>query len=165
MGIGRITGRSVVPIREAIEQQLAAWTTLGVPAVLDKIILRAGSEFRLDPKAEHGNDEAKLCFQNSIHYAVNFGMRYVEGYAIRPGLGLLIHHAWVDLGDGLALDPTWEGCLEDKCEYYGVSFDADDAWAQMVASGHYGIFDFAFPANREFVRNRWSDVWPKEKVR
>jgi hypothetical protein len=153
-----------VSLKQIIEQQHAAWATLGRAPLLESIVLKAGVEFQLDAEAAHGFLEDKFCFQNSIHHALKNGLRYVEGFAIRPDLGIPMHHAWVELKNGKVQDVTWGRPVEDRCEYFGVAFQADEAWAAMVASEHYGLFDFMFPSNLEFVRARWPDLLPKEEV-
>lgn len=70
----------------------------------------------------------RACYGNSIALAAIYGFRYVEGYAVDPGLArTVIHHAWNLDDDGLLVDSTWANC---GLAYLGVEFAlgrADDA--------------------------------------
>lgn len=83
----------------------------------------------------------KECFKNATDFIFDQSAdelyRYCEGYAIRPSLGMLIHHAWVVDAEGHAYDLTWRDSTE--CLYYGVVIDSETLHEQTMARGIYGV--------------------------
>lgn len=136
-------------IRDALQSQIAAFERIGHPALMERFILRNGRvmetiEFRdaLYP--------AKACFMNATHYVdLHKFATYVEGYAIRPGLGILVHHAWAETRNGRAIDPTWNDSL--NCEYIGVTIDRDAHRKIMRKTGVYGVLDQGHGINTDFI--------------
>lgn len=63
----------------------------------------------------------KACFYNARTLVLRAkGLEYCEGYALRPNLGLPMHHAWAVKGETV-IDPTWSE--PETCEYLGITFD------------------------------------------
>lgn len=136
-------------IKDRIQQQIEHMAMIGHPALMERFILRNGQE--MTPASEHGERMTpKECFSNATEVMQEYGhCTYVEGYAFRPGLPILIHHAWVMLEDGTAMDPTWDE--PDKCHYYGVPFKDEDVASMMVETGYYGMFDHGRGINIDFL--------------
>jgi len=126
-----------VNIRQQLEQQAALYRRLGAGGFMETFVLRNGKRRRGDLyKGVRG--KPKDCFCTAATYVLqrNVG-RYVEGYAVRPGLGLLIHHAWVEVG-GVVIDPTWD--RPEEAEYLGVSFTPKELRRELFLNKYYGVF-------------------------
>ena len=81
------------------------------------------------------NGELKDCYQNSLHYAIENGLLYCEGYA--QGSIIPVMHAWVyDPDNDKVIETTWR---DPGSEYYGVAMDPWEAGRAMVANGYYGL--------------------------
>lgn len=80
----------------------------------------------------------KECFSNATHLAMETGLTYVEGFMLRDGLPIPIHHGWCVDGD-LVIDPTID--KPQECEYYGIPIDADFLMLHTTTSGIYGLLD------------------------
>jgi len=68
---------------------------------------------------------ARLCFGNAIRYAGQYGLKYIEGFAVAPS-GEVILHGWNTYA-GTLFDSTW---ANTGVVYLGVEFSlerADDA--------------------------------------
>jgi hypothetical protein len=71
----------------------------------------------------------KLCFGTSIMQAARYGWRYIEGFALMPGLApgegpAVMLHAWnADIFNAL-IDSTWDN---DGLAYLGVEFSVERA--------------------------------------
>lgn len=114
---------------------------LGHPS-LERITLQHGRGY--EPAALPAEVEMGLprqCFENALVLAQRDEFTYVEGYALRPPIPLLIHHGWVTDGEGHAIDPTWDD--NDDCLYWGIEFD----WRWVVSLGLTGM------ALEEFARD------------
>lgn len=113
-------------MRETIERAKA----FGMPC-LESFALEHGRAFRPVPRPEGVKlGEPKNCFTNSMCTVLEAdedeNYRYVEGYLFRPGLNLLIHHAWVTVdGTDEAIDPTLPN--PESCEYWGIDFQTEYA--------------------------------------
>jgi hypothetical protein len=71
------------------------------------------------------------------------GFLYVEGFAMRPSLGVPTGHAWLTR-EGEAFDPTWRdmsGRQNLDCHYYGVAFSPVALGRLLVDRGYYGLLD------------------------
>ena len=125
-------------IRAALENQTRLWDGIGHFDAVAHLVLRYGVEragAALPPRI--ARMKAKECFRNATLTAVTRSMDYCEGYAVRPMLGIPIHHAWCVDASGTVVDPTWSDAQE--CFYLGVSVDAKTAWDITVRSGVYGL--------------------------
>ena len=134
-------------LQDGIQQEIDAWAALGHPALLQRFVLRNGKAYawrpRIGPKLP-----AKLCFQNAALLALKGMGTYVEGLALRPGMGIIIHHAWLDV-DGEAMDPTWEAAEDNQ--YFGVGIPTPMLQEELLRNGTYGLFDLGTRLNLELM--------------
>lgn len=79
----------------------------------------------------------KFCFMNAYRLADLTGFDYVEGYAMRPDLGIAMEHAWVADGSGNATDNTWDD--PEKCSYRGVVIPMFMLRPEIIRLNHYGV--------------------------
>lgn len=128
-------------IHDALRQRAESMLAIG-GGLLENFVLRNGQEFK---RTEHvlKVGPVKECFSNATHFILNQNLGspylYCEGYAVRPSIGMLIHHAWVVDNNGNAYDLTWRN--NEQCYYYGVTFDAETLEEQILANGVYGLLD------------------------
>lgn len=89
------------------------------------------------------------CYESAAKFILHHrsadaaGFRYVEGFAMRPALGVLMAHAWI-AHDGQAFDLTWRdlsGGSNLDCLYFGVEFPASALGAILSKRGYYGLLD------------------------
>jgi hypothetical protein len=129
-------------IREAIEHQIGMWTRMRHPALLDMFIRRNGHEGNPQKRPRGYRKRAyKACFKNSAEHVLfrDPSLTYVEGFAISSGIGMLIHHAWMEDTERNVIDLTWQN--PEACHYYGVSFDAAALKRLTLEYRHYGLLD------------------------
>lgn len=134
---------TVTSVKAALDAHIDAFNSLGARSFVDLSMIftqRNGRDMRAAPYRldNHTWRTPKECFRNAIHLALEEDLAYVEGYALRPNLPLLIHHAWCVGEAGEVIDPTWkdpEGGL-----YCGVEFDAEVARSRMWETQIYGLF-------------------------
>jgi hypothetical protein len=81
------------------------------------LLLREG-QFYPPPATVHPWKHAlpQACFRNAALYAIEHGMRYVEGYA---GVIIPVHHGWCVDAHGRVIEVTWK---EPGYVYFGVEF-------------------------------------------
>jgi hypothetical protein len=125
-------------LRDEIQKVAETWAKIGRPALIEHFVLRNGRVY--EPCGLIGERRApKACFQNASRFALEHkDCRYVEGYAMSPGIWFPIHHAWIEI-DGKAMDNTWRDPLE--CEYFGVPFDVGVLRDELLRNKVYGLFD------------------------
>lgn len=135
---------------DALKQQVEAWRLLGRLPLLDEFILRNGKPY-IAAKYRGARGEPNLCFKNAFNLlSVRPHLLYVEGYAIRPNLGLLIHHAWLaDPKTQEVIDPTWE--YPQVCDYFGVPFSYDEVLLEVLGNGMYGLLTPCEMANDKLM--------------
>lgn len=126
-------------IKTIIEEQIKRFEYFGHPAIMERFVLRNGKEGIGKPRPPGISKRPdKECFKNSSYWAVEVpGWTYTEGFAIRPSLGMLIHHAWLENKKGEVLDLTWKD--PQDCLYYGVRFSTVELVENMVRTKVYGI--------------------------
>ncbi len=132
-------------IRDFIEYQSRIYHDMGAPNQHHRFLLEVGYEMKpglVQPPLMR----PKECFSNALHYALAHKLLYVEGFALRHGIGILIDHAWCCTDDGVVVDPTWS--KSHDCQYFGVPMDAHCAAEEAVKNGIYGLF--------------WIPQWNKE---
>ncbi len=128
----------MISVCDALKRQVEAWRSLDQLMLLDEFVLRNGKPWIAAPyKGARG--EAKMCFKNAFDLqAVRPRLLYVEGYALRPDIGLLMHHAWLaDPTTQHVVDPTWD--RPESCDYFGIPFTRDEALEQVLKSETYGM--------------------------
>ncbi len=127
-------------IREALQQKVDGFASFGEVMLLEMFVLRKGSVTK--PRRRIGRKMPdKNCFENAMSSLRGIQRRhptalYAEGFAASEGLGIPLHHAWIDI-DGKAMDPTWTHYQESH--YFGVTFTPEQAWAETVKHGYYGL--------------------------
>lgn len=140
-------------MKHLIEQQARTMSTIGIVPLMETFVLRNGHLGKPAPRpAGHAKMKDKECFHNATHYLMEHGergWRYVEGYASRPGLGILVHHAWVEDAEGNVHDLTWR--LPQTCHYFGVSFDPLVLHKQLSEQEYYGLLAGPVAYNHEFM--------------
>lgn len=138
-------------IREVIQAQADAWAALGHPyfGALETIILKHGVDGR---PARHGfkRRAQKECFKNAAELAFQAGLRYVEGYAMRPDLGIPIAHAWNLDEDGGVIDVTWRKA--EDAQYLGIIFSIQTLSRELLRNKVYGILDTGRGLNVRLLR-------------
>lgn len=81
------------------------------------LLLREGQWFKAPKRATFWKrSEPHACFRNSAMYAVEHGLRYVEGYATSI---IPVHHGWCVDDKGNVIEVTWK---EAGKAYFGVEF-------------------------------------------
>lgn len=128
-------------IKTGLEEQVQRYDSIGHPATMERFVLRNGREgiSRPRPKGVRKGQD-KQCFSNSANWVLGKkgkGWTYTEGYALRPSLGLLIHHAWVTNAEGHVLDLTWRD--PEQCLYFGVPFTEEELRQELVKNEVYGL--------------------------
>ena len=142
-------------IKDAIDHYVRALTHLKAPALMERLAQRTGIYTygtHFDPAKRM---TPKECFSNALHYAIANELHYVEGLAMRPEMGLLIHHAWCVDPDpeapGHAIDPTWED--PQSSEYAAIIIlPHDEASRRMVKQGYYGLLANDIGYNLDVMR-------------
>ena len=125
-------------IREALEKQTRLYDGMGHFDAIAHFVLLHGIERAGSPLANGAPlMKMKECFRNATLLAVRAGYRYAEGYAIRPDLGIPMHHGWCVDDAGRVIDPTWRD--PERCFYLGVEADAHKVAAIVTRIGYYGI--------------------------
>lgn len=152
-------------IARALAQQIDGWARIGHPALIERFVLKKGDH--MPPRADHSYEmgKPKECFTNAGQLALMgiADLTYVEGYALRPRLGILIHHAWLMEPDGTAIDVTWTDTAD--CLYFGVAFDRHTLRAEILRTGYWGLLDSGRGVNVEFMRRFDPDFEIPEMVR
>lgn len=126
----------MIDMRNALQTQVDQFATIGHPQFFERFVLNLGEPFDAQPfDGERGT--AKECFANATHLCVeSSGLDYVEGFATRPSLGLLIHHAWCARGSAV-VDPTWSDPAD--CFYFGVRFSRSELIDRVLQTKVYGL--------------------------
>lgn len=156
----RVTPESDHPVAVILDKTIASWETMGVHSMLERFVRRngrAGHPSALPKGVRPG--AGKQCFKNAAEFAIWDGSRpkalqdldltYVEGYAMRPSLGIPIHHAWLETPSGEVIDTTWRD--PETCLYWGVPIPADALRLVLLKTGVYGVFDLGHRLNHEFM--------------
>lgn len=136
-------------IETTLQASVSAWEKIGLPALMERFILRNGTVMKPQEFREPLYP-AKACFMNATHYVdLHKHAEYVEGFGIRASLGIAMQHAWARSRDGRAIDPTWNDSME--CEYMGVVIDRATHRKIMRKSGVYGVLDHGRGINTDFI--------------
>jgi hypothetical protein len=144
---------NIATLRSILERRVAAWGGVYAAAcAMERFVLAHGlPEATGSPLGDgHKPGEAKACFSNATKLALaDNRLRYVEGFGMRVGLMIPIHHAWCVYEDGQVVDPTWRD--PEACRYLGVVFERETLIAQMLKWEVYGVLDPGHGANVELM--------------
>lgn len=141
-------------VQAALRQIVAGFDTLGHrgSVALQRTILEAGNPYigswqghRYTARPE------RRCYQNAARLmkTSRLGLRYCEGYAVRPDLAIPIHHAWCLDRDNRVIDVTWRNAAE--AHYLGVAFTRPE-YARTAPTGSWSLFDTGRGLNLELIR-------------
>ncbi len=138
---------------DVLKHQVEGWRSLGRVPLLDEFILRNGKPY-IAAKYKGARGVPKDCFKNTYDLlAARPHLLYVEGYATRPTLGILIHHAWLaDPKSQEVIDPTWD--YPEHCDYFGVPFTHAEVLIEVLRNGTYCLLDTGMGINDKFVFER-----------
>src|SRR5262245_12210702 len=73
--------------------------------------------------------KVKHCYANAARIAMNGRAEYVEGYAVSPDTGSLIHHAWLTTNGSNAIEVTWR---DPGTRYFGVVYGSKELAKAML---------------------------------
>lgn len=128
-------------IKTAMEEQVERYASIGHPSMMERFILRNGKPGISMPRPKKiEKQQDKHCFSNTANWILSRkgkGWTYVEGYALRPMLGMLMHHAWCENDKGHVLDLTWRE--PEHCQYYGVRFTNEELRQELIRNEVYGL--------------------------
>jgi hypothetical protein len=142
-------------IHERLREEVAQFALMGAPALIQQFVLRNGREYAAAKYVGDYRGQPKLCFKNAFHLTAdrapeNIRLTYVEGYALRPALPVLIHHAWCVDEDGRVWDPTWT--RPEEAEYFGVPINLLVLVEELLRIKYHGILDTPVGPNFEFMK-------------
>jgi hypothetical protein len=151
----------VKPMRSTLESMLShevkAWAHLGLPALLQRFVLKHGSVFTGSkrPKGIKRRTQ-KQCFRNSCAMLLNHPRQYqyYEGYAMSTRIAFPFLHAW-NVRDGQVVDVTLKN--PEEYEYMGVNFTERQVWQEQIKTGVYGLLETGF-INVELLREIDNDL-------
>lgn len=103
---------------------------------IEGLVLSEGTIYKGQPLPEGFTPmEKKMCFANAFELVLGeHDLTYVEGYALRPQLGLPMMHGWCIDGDDRVIDPTWDE--PDTCVYIGIPFTRWDMVELLEANNN-----------------------------
>jgi hypothetical protein len=91
-----------------VARRLSRWASLDKASPEEKAVLAHGQPFVGIARPKGYRLRAiKQCFVNAGDLALRGLGTYVEGFAIDPKTGALVHHAWLSLDGTNAVDVTW----------------------------------------------------------
>lgn len=139
-------------IRQAIAAYVSDWERMGHPMPMHRFILRNGFVHKAAP-LKGPQMEKKECFKNAAEFvAMKRNVRYAEGFATRPDIGMLIHHAWAIDDDDQVIDPTWD--RPEECFYMGIVLTSGEVWSELRRNDFYGVLDTGRGTNFRFMGER-----------
>lgn len=121
-------------------QDVRAWTSMGMPALLQRFVLKHGKTFsgRTLPR-RYRRGPIKECFRNSAVALQKYSeLEYYEGYAMSRKFQFPFLHAW-NVADGKVVELTLRNPVD--YEYYGVYFTRQQIWTQQAKTMVYGMLD------------------------
>lgn len=143
-------------LRDYLTQTSDNWASIGIPALMERFVLRNGREFKGRPlPRSYKRGTPKECFSNAIHLVHETAPRltYVEGYVLRENLPILIHHAWAIDSRNRVVDVTLENA-DATCAYMGVVIPWNEVWRVVKRTKVYGVFDTGRGLNAEWMFER-----------
>lgn len=121
-------------ITDELAKMADAYRQLGHATNIYSVVLDHGREYTAAPlPAGIARATPRQCFNNTIDICDDDELVYVEGYMLRPGVPMLIHHAWCITPADVVVDPTIEN--PETCAYYGIDFQLD--W--IIGLGRTGL--------------------------
>jgi hypothetical protein len=141
----------VTDIRAFLEKNIELWAAVGNPALLMRFVLNNGDVFEgqsLPPDV--AKMPAKACFENAAKLTLDSDYEYYEGFGVREGLPLAVHHAWC-VHYGEVIDPTWGD--PHMAVYMGVHIPRDDLSVELLKNGVWGVLDIGV-YNLEYMYRR-----------
>lgn len=132
-------------IIEQIDWEIESWSKLKFSAPMQRFIRRNGMQFNAAPFVGK-RGKPKHCFENATLARKG---TYVEGYAIRKDLPLLIHHAWRVDEKGNVIDSTWDA--PQDCEFFGIKFSNSELACALDELNHYGVIDTPIGLNYKLM--------------
>ena len=151
---------------EQLRSVLPNWEKYHYRGAAD-FVLQHGQSFAVRPfPAKIPQGAPRHCFSNALLLALTKGLRYVEGYATEPHVGLAVHHGWNIDSHGKLIDSTW---LNQGLAYLGVEFSAERA-DDALWNGDASVLDDwhrQFPLFKQpWSGEDWTINWPEnERVR
>lgn len=127
------------PLTNHLTQMVDMLASIGQPALLERFVLRNGKVFTKGPRGKLPMMTPKQCFANATESRRRAGP-YVEGFVMRSGLPIPVHHAW-NARDGQAVDLTLRPPLDPKfdgLEYLGVELTDEQVDEALRQTGYYG---------------------------
>lgn len=149
--------------QKVIELEIESLGGIGHPALMQRFVLERGTPGDARAPWTHDMMEPHGCFGNcaeAMHWAGD--VRYTEGYILSHGVPILVHHAWLTDAWGRVLEPTIKD--PERVEYFGVVFDNDVVWKEMLRTGIYGLLDLGRGVNLEFLEAQgfdWQTIMKK----
>ena len=137
-------------LRNILSEQVAAWARMGLPALLERFVLKHGVEFQGDLRPKGVRKQAmKQCFRNAAQLVWEESMEYYEGYAMGSDIAFPFLHAW-NVRKGKVIDTT----LKDptKYQYLGLRFTARQLIGEQVKHNVYGMLDIGM-INLDLLRS------------
>jgi hypothetical protein len=141
-------------LREMLQARVAAFATFGHPALMERFVLKNGGAFKgvkfpFPKQVRRG--EPNGCFMNAARLIMNNPREewtYHEGYVLRDGLPLEIHHAWIVV-DGKVVDNTLTD--PEECEFLGVPFTRYQLMSELARNKVFGLLDTGRGVNRRLI--------------
>lgn len=131
---------------------------LNLASPLDRFIHDRGQPYKAQAlPSGHTQGPLKACFRNAyslISSSNGLHLKYVEGVALDPRLGISIHHAWAADDDHMVYDPTWRN--PEECVYFGVVIPLPALLEEMNRTGIYGVLDTGRGFNFDFVHRHFN---------
>jgi hypothetical protein len=98
-------------LRDNLAFEAATWRRLKAPPgawMTQEFLVRLGIECAAQPlPAKYPKMTEKYCFDNTAKLVRRrTGLRYCEGYVVRDGFPISIHHAWAIDWENRVIDPT-----------------------------------------------------------
>jgi len=135
-------------IRQRADQMRGAFSR---PLAMDAFLAEKGQAFTPQAlPAWMARGTPKECFSNAANLVIDGAAPfYAEGYAMRPDIGLPIHHAWAADSEGRVIDPTWDA--PEDCLYLGVQIERAPLIRALMDLEVYGILDQGLGFNARLV--------------
>lgn len=149
---------------EAVRKSAELQRRIGNHEGMEAFLLEKGRFHQrgpLPPKWKVG--KTHHCFKTATEEVLaNPHLRYAEGLAFRPDLGIPIHHAWIVNSFNAVIDPTWKD--PENCYYLGVDIGKNALVDIILNTGVYGILDQGRGFNRHVAQHYFNWLAPTERT-